>query len=65
VEFSHLAPSAVGRTVTCEAILLEVDGRRLIFTVALTDTDTLVAEGKVERLIVDRHRFVEKANAIR
>ncbi|GIG59485.1 hypothetical protein Lfu02_38570 [Longispora fulva] len=64
VEFSHLAPSVIGHTVVCEAILADVQGRRLIFTVTLHDADTLVAEGRIERLVVDRHRFVEKAHGI-
>ncbi|WP_018350668.1 thioesterase family protein [Longispora albida] len=64
VEFSHLAPSVVGRLVRAEAILADVEGRRLTFTVTLHDGETLVAEGRIERIMVDRHRFVEKAHGI-
>lgn len=61
VELEHRAPTPVGRTVVAEATLAKVDGRRLLFEVALRDGDAVVAEGRVERMVVDRHRFVEKA----
>ena len=61
VELDHVAASAVGRTVVAEAHLVRVDGRRLIFDVSLRDGDTTAAQGRVERVVVDRHRFVAKA----
>jgi predicted thioesterase len=38
-----------------------VDGRRLVFDVRVSDRETVVASGRVERVLVDRHRFVERA----
>jgi predicted thioesterase len=61
VELDHRAPTPVGRTVVAEARLAKADGRRLTFEVSLRDGDAVVAEGRVERILVDRHRFVEKA----
>ncbi|NJP32488.1 thioesterase family protein [Micromonospora thermarum] len=61
VELDHRAPTPVGRTVVARARLEKVDGRRLLFEVTVTDGDTTVAEGRVERLLVDRQRFVERA----
>jgi fluoroacetyl-CoA thioesterase len=61
VELEHVAPSAVGRTVVAEAQLVEVVGRRLTFDVVVRDGGTTAAQGRVERVVVDRHRFVEKA----
>ncbi|GAA4683594.1 thioesterase family protein [Phytohabitans rumicis] len=61
VELDHRAPTPVGRTVVAVAQLAKVDGRRLLFEVVVTDGGTTVAEGRVERVLVDRHRFVEKA----
>jgi len=61
VELDHKAATAVGRTVIAEAQLVEVDGRHLVFDVSLRDGDTTAARGRVERVLVDRHRFVEKA----
>ena len=43
-------PTAVGELVTAEATLERVEGRRLIFTVSVTDHRGLVAAGKVTRV---------------
>ncbi|MDO3703426.1 hotdog domain-containing protein [Micromonospora sp. C28SCA-DRY-2] len=62
VELEHLAATPVGRTVVAEARLAKVDGRRLLFEVSVTDGGEPVAEGRVERVLVDRQRFVERAS---
>src|SRR5882757_5900651 len=61
VELDHVAATAVGRRVTALAILAKVDGRRLLFDIVVRDGDELVAEGRVERVMVDRQRFLAKA----
>ena len=61
VELDHRAATPVGGTVVARARLAKVDGRRLLFEVSVTEGDTTVAEGRVERLLVDRQRFVERA----
>lgn len=61
VELDHRTPTPVGRTVVAEARLAKVDGRRLLFEVTVRDGDTVVADGRVERVLLDRHRFLEKA----
>jgi fluoroacetyl-CoA thioesterase len=61
VELEHRTATPVGRTVAATAKLAKVDGRRLLFEVIVTDGELTVAEGRVERVTVDRHRFVEKA----
>jgi fluoroacetyl-CoA thioesterase len=61
VELDHRAPTPVGRTVVAQAQLAKVDGRRLLFEVVVRDGAVTVAEGRVERILVDRHRFVERA----
>ncbi|MEV4545861.1 thioesterase family protein [Micromonospora echinaurantiaca] len=62
VELEHLAATPVGRTVVAQARLAKVDGRRLLFEVSVTDGGEPVAEGRVERVLVDRQRFVERAS---
>lgn len=62
VELEHLAATPVGRTVVAQARLATVDGRRLLFEVSVTDGGEPVAEGRVERVLVDRQRFVERAS---
>lgn len=61
VELDHRAPTPIGRTVVAQAQLAKVDGRRLLFEVKVTDGPDIVAEGRVERVLLNRHKFVEKA----
>lgn len=61
VQLDHLAPIAVGSTVRAEAVLERVEGRRLTFTVSVSDDAGLVAAGRVTRVVVDHARFLEKA----
>jgi predicted thioesterase len=60
-EVEHRAPSPVGRHVTALATLAKVDGRKLIFDVTVRDGEDLVAEVRVERVMLDRQRFISKA----
>jgi len=61
VQIDHLAPTSVGSSVAAEATLEKVEGRRLTFTVSVSDHCGLVAAGKVTRVIVETDRFLEKA----
>jgi predicted thioesterase len=61
VQIDHLAPTSVGSSVAAEATLEKVEGRRLVFTVTVTDTCGLVAAGKVTRVVVETERFLDKA----
>jgi fluoroacetyl-CoA thioesterase len=61
VELEHRAATPIGRTVVAEARLAKTDGRRLIFEISVRDGEALVADGRVERIVVDRRRFLEKA----
>lgn len=63
IELDHRAPTPVGRTVVAKAKLAKVDGRRLLFEVTVAEGPVTVAEGRVERMLVDRQRFVAKAFA--
>jgi fluoroacetyl-CoA thioesterase len=60
VQIDHLAPTAVGATVTAEAKVEEVHGRRITFKVSARDERGLIAAGRVTRVVVDRERFLDK-----
>lgn len=60
VRLDHMQPSPVGATVTAEATLSKVEGRRLTFNVSASDDRGLVAVGKVIRVVVDEDRFLSK-----
>lgn len=62
VQLDHLAPTGVGGTVRAEATLEKVEGRRLRFTVSVSDGRGLVAAGKITRVVVHTDRFLEKAH---
>jgi len=60
-EVEHRAPTPVGRLVTAVATLAKVDGRKLLFEVEIRDGDRVVAEVRVERMLLDRQRFISTA----
>lgn len=61
VQFDHVAPIRTGTTVTAEATLERVEGRRLVFVVSAVDEAGLVAAGRMTRVIVDTETFRAKA----
>jgi len=63
VQLAHLTPTAVGGTVVAEATLEQVEGRRLTFRVSVNDARGLVAAGRITRVIVERTRFLERAQS--
>jgi predicted thioesterase len=60
VNIKHLKASPVGSTIRCEAELVEVDRRRLVFSVKCFEGETLVGEGIHERFVVDSEKFMSK-----
>ena len=61
VQIDHLQPTAVGKTVSAEAVLERIEGRRLTFTVSVHDPRGLIAAGKVTRVVINAQRFMERA----
>lgn len=57
VDVEHLAATPPGLTVTAQAELLQVDGRRLTFRVVANDGHDLIGEGTHQRVIIDLERF--------
>ena len=60
----HLAPTPRGWTVQVEAELVEIDGKILTFEVRASDGVEVVMEGRHDRAIVDRARFVARVDAM-
>ena len=63
IEVSHLAATPVGMAVRAESELVEIDRRRLVFTVRAFAGEEPIGEGRHERFIVDNERFLQKALA--
>ena len=60
-QLDHVAPVRVGSTVRAEATLEKIEGRRLRFSVSVSDGSGLVAAGRMTRVVVTRDEFLEKA----
>jgi fluoroacetyl-CoA thioesterase len=65
VELDHRAATPLGRHVTVTARLASVTGRRLTFDIVAHEGPDRIAEGRVERIVVDRDRFTAKAGVPR
>jgi fluoroacetyl-CoA thioesterase len=67
VDVSHLAATVPGQTVTVDAEVAEVKGRKLVLKVRAHDGIDLIGEGHHERVVVAWDRFnakvAEKAKA--
>ena len=57
VEISHIAGTRIGETVHAAARLVEIEGRRLTFTVAAFNEREKIGEGRHQRVVVKRDRL--------
>ena len=60
IRIQHLAAAPLGSKVRAEARLKEVEGRRLVFDVAVFDETEKLAEGENEQLIVSVDKFLSR-----
>ena len=60
IYIQHLRPTAEGSVVSVEAVLTEVDGRRLTFNITAAEGDQVIGRATHVRYIVDRERFMAK-----
>ncbi|MFB3817751.1 MAG: thioesterase family protein [Candidatus Methylomirabilales bacterium] len=60
LDIAHLAATPVGQVVRAEAELTAVDGRKLTFAVAAFDGRQKIGEGRHERVLINRDRFLAK-----
>jgi len=63
VQLSHLAATPPGLTVNVAVRLEEVEGRKLVFSIAADDGIDKISEGTHERFIIDGAKFNEKLAA--
>ena len=60
VNIKHLKASPVDALIRCDAKLVEVDRKRLVFEVKCFEGESLVGEGVHERFVVDSEKFMGK-----
>ncbi len=63
LDIEHVAATPMGMEVTCGCELIEIDRRRLVFKVEITDKAGVIGRGTHERFIVASEKFMEKVNA--
>ena len=60
LEISHLAACGLGTKVSCESELVEIDRKRLVFSVTAYNGETVIGKGRHERFIIDTEKFMSK-----
>ena len=65
VNFSHLAATPPGLTISVNVRLDKIEGRKLSFTLSAHDGVDLISEGTHERHVIDEQRFNAKLAAKR
>ncbi|HEY6095808.1 MAG TPA: thioesterase family protein [Gallionellaceae bacterium] len=63
IDVSHEAATPPGLEVTATVELVEVDGRRLVFTVEAHDGVDLISRGRHERFVINKPRFDARVGA--
>jgi len=62
IDVSHEAATPPGLEITASVELIEVEGRRLVFTVEAHDGVDLISKGRHERFVINKEKFDAKAN---
>ena len=60
IDVSHEAATPPGREVTATVELVEVDGKRLVFTVEAHDGVAIISRGRHQRHIIQRDKFLAR-----
>ncbi|MBQ5430536.1 MAG: thioesterase family protein [Lachnospiraceae bacterium] len=61
LEVNHVSATPLGVKVWCDSELTQIDGRKLTFAVKVYDEAGLIGEGSHQRFIIDKERFLAKA----
>lgn len=60
ISTSHLAPTALGKTITAKATLTKIEGRKLHFEVEAYEGEKLLGKGTHLRFVVNKEKFLGK-----
>ena len=63
VDVRHLAATPAGRRVSGEAKVINVDGRRIEFSIRATDGDEEIGVGTHERVVISLSKLSERMRA--
>lgn len=63
LEIKHMAATPIGMKIWSEAEVVEVEGRKVTYTVQAFDEKEKIGEGQHQRFIVDIEKFMLKADS--
>ncbi len=58
MNLKHLAPTPIGDKINIKAVLDEIDGKRLVFSITAYDSNNKIGEAEHERFIIDISKFM-------
>jgi len=59
VSVKHFKATLPDKTVTCNSMLIQAEGMKLLFEVSANDESGLIGKGTHTRYIVDKHVFID------
>jgi fluoroacetyl-CoA thioesterase len=62
IDISHEAATPPGFEVSASVELIEIDGRKLVFSVEAHDGVDLISRGRHERFIINKEKFDQRLN---
>lgn len=62
IDIEHTAPTPLGMSVECECELTSIEGRKLSFSVKVSDENGTIGTGTHERFIIFNEKFQAKAD---
>ena len=60
INTSHVKPSPIGETIKTTAVLTDIEGSKLTFSIKAEDSKGIIGEAIHVRYIVDREKFMSK-----
>jgi predicted thioesterase len=63
IDAKHMAATPVGLKVWAEAVLVDVDRRKLTFDIEAYDEAEKIGEARHERFVIDEEKFLSRAEA--
>ncbi|MBO4264610.1 MAG: thioesterase family protein [Clostridia bacterium] len=61
IDVMHTSATPLGMEIVCQSELIEIDGRRLVFSVVAFDECGEIGKGTHERFIINNEKFLAKA----
>ena len=63
VNIRHMAPTPLGKKVRCEAELIAIDRRKIMFKARVFDDVEQVGEAEHERFVIDLDKYMARLKA--